>query len=356
MSASKRWRLSLIGLVILLLSFLVVGCAGGVTTEATAVSAPTITHPEEDDHEGAEEILSLPELVAVAQPGEPLQVVATTSIIGDVVAQVGGEAIALTTLMGPGQDPHSYQPGARQLTAVANADVIFVNGWDLEEALVRNLESISDKEIFVPISANIQPLAFGGADHDDEDEQEHAHHGADPHVWQAVPNVVQWVNNVQQTLSALDPAHTAVYEQNATAYLAALAELEAYAQVELATIPADKRVLITNHDALAYFAHAYDFEILGTVIPGASTLAESSATSLAALVQLMTAHGVCTIFAENTSNANLATAVAAELKGCAGGVQVSQLYTDALGPAGSGADSYIGMFRANVDTIVEGLR
>ncbi len=335
---------------LLLLVFFAVGCVDGATSQATAV--PTTGH----DAEGG--MLSLPEMTAVDLQGEPLKVVATTSIIGDVVAQVGGEAIHLTTLMGPGQDPHSYQPGARQLTAVANADVIFVNGWGLEEALLRNLESISDKAIFVPISANIQPLAFGADTHDEEkaDEEGHLHEGADPHVWQAVPNVMQWVNNVQQTLSALDPANTAVYEQNATAYLAALAELEAYAQVELGKIPAENRVLITNHDALAYFAHAYDFEILGTVIPGASTLAESSATSLAALVQLMTEHGICTVFAENTSSTTLATAVAAELDSCGESIQVSQLYTDALGPAGSGADGYIGMFRANVDAIVAGLR
>lgn len=340
----------LVGL--LLMGFLAAGCAGGAAPQATAV--PT-TNPTAEMG-----VLSLPALTAVALEGEPLNVVATTSIIGDVVAQVGGEAIALTTLMGPGQDPHSYQPGARQLTAVANADVIFINGWDLEEALVRNLESVGEKAIFVPISANIQPLAFGAGGHDEtEDEdghEEHDHEGADPHVWQAVPNVMQWVNNAQQVLRALDPANTAVYEQNAAAYLAALAELEAYAQAQLAAIPTENRVLITNHDALAYFAHAYNFEILGTVVPGGSTLAESSATSLAALVSLMTEHGICTIFAENTSNTNLAAAVAAELKTCAGGVQVSQLYTDALGAPGSGADSYIGMFRANVDAVVEGLR
>lgn len=341
----RRWTL-LVGL--LLLGLLAVSC-GGDAPKATAV--PT-TNPTTGVG-----VLSLPALTAVARPGEPLNVVATTSIIGDVVAQVGGEAIALTTLMEPGQDPHSYQPGARQLTAVANADVIFINGWDLEEALVRNLESVGEKAIFVPISANIQPLAFGAGGHDEaEADDAHDHEGADPHVWQAIPNVMQWVNNVQQTLSALDPANTAVYQQNAATYQAALAELEAYAQAQLAAIPAESRVLITNHDALAYFAHAYDFEILGTIIPGGSTLAESSATSLAALVSLMAEHGVCTIFAENTSNTNLAAAVAAELKTCAGDVQVSQLYTDALGAPGSGADSYIGMFRANVDAVVEGLR
>lgn len=352
--SQKRWWLWLI----LLLGLLIVGCSGGAGPQATAVSPSATTGTEEDDNDGEAGMLSLPEMEAIARPGEPLNVVVTTSIIGDVLAQVGGEAIALTTLMGPGQDPHSYQPGARQLTAVANADVIFVNGWDLEESLVRDLANIGEKAVLVPISANIQPLAFGAAGHDDEevDEDGHAHEGADPHVWQAAPNVMQWVNNVQQTLSVLDPANTAVYEQNAAAYLAALAELEEYAQAQLATIPAENRVLITNHDALAYFAHAYDFEILGTIIPGATTLAESSATNLAELVTIMTEHGICTIFAENTSNTALATAVAAELDTCPGGVQVSQLYTDALGAPGSGADSYIGMFRANVDAVVAGLR
>lgn len=308
---------------------------------------------EVDQPTGQTGLLTLPALALAELNGERLHVVATTSIVGDVVAQVGGTAVDLTVLMGPGQDPHSFQPGAQTLTAVANAQVIFVNGWDLEEALVHDLETIGANAPLVPVSAGIVPLIFGADAHDEEEGNEHS--GADPHTWQSVANVRQWVANIQQTLSALDPANGAVYAENAAAYLAELDALEAYVTEQLASIPAENRVLITNHGTLAYFAQAYNFGILDTVLPGMSTLAEASASDIASLVAAMAEHGVCTIFTENTSSAALAEAVAADLQGCEE-VQVLPLYTDALGPAGSQADSYIGMFRANVDTIVAGLK
>ena len=128
--------------------------------------------------------LALPALEAVALDGRPLRVVATTSLIGDVAARVGGPAIDLTTLMAPGQDPHSYQPAAAGLAAAADADLIFVNGWNLEEALVKDLTTIGRKAIIVPISAGIEPrkITDGGEDHD--------HGPFDPHVWRDVGNVL----------------------------------------------------------------------------------------------------------------------------------------------------------------------
>ena len=141
---------------------------------------------------------------------------------------------------------------------------------------------------------------------------------------------------------------------NAAAYLAELDALETHAESQLATIPDERRYLITNHDSLNYFARDYDLEILGTVIPGASTLAEPSAREMADLVSLMEAHGMCTIFTETSASDTLAQTVAAELDGC-DEVLVVPLYTGSLGPPGSGADSYIGMYRANVDAIARGL-
>jgi ABC-type Zn uptake system ZnuABC Zn-binding protein ZnuA len=309
---------------------------------------------------GEEEILALPELEPAGLGGAPLQVIATTSIIGDVVAQVGGEAIELTTLMGAGQDPHSYEPTPQQMATVSRAHVVFVNGWDLEEALVHDLKEIAAGVPVVPISAGIEPLAFGEhRDHADQEtqhtEEEQAHTGTDPHVWFSVHNVEQWVENVERVLAALDPAHAGTYEWNAETYRARLEELATYVQGQLSSIPAEKRYLVTNHDSLGYLAHAYDLRVLGTVLPAASTVAEPSASEMAALVATMEEHGLCTIFAETTASARLAQTVSEELAGC-DEVAVLQLYTGALGPPGSGADSYVGMLRYNVDTIVEGLR
>jgi len=296
--------------------------------------------------------LSLPELAPVELgPGERLQVVATTNVIGDVVGRVGGEAIELETLIGAGQDPHGYQPAPSDLIRAAEADVIFTNGWHLEEGLLRDLENAASGVPLVPISANIKPLPFGG---EEEPGDEHEHGAADPHVWLDPHLVRQWVENVRLVLGALDPAQAAVYDANAQAYLEELDALIQYATERLATIPAGRRQLVTNHASLAYFARAFDFEVIGAIIPSASTVSEPSAQSLAALVDRMEEAGVCTIFADQAANQSLAEAAAAELKSC-DEVAVLPLYTGSLGVPGSGAESYVEMMRLNVDTIVSGL-
>ncbi len=209
---------------------------------------------------------------------------------------------------------------------------------------------------FPPISArsSFEEDAHEHEDEEHEEGEEHEHSGADPHVWFSIHNVEQWVENVAHVLSDLDPANAVVFEANATAYAEALEELEAYAEAQLETIPAENRFLVTNHDAFGYFAEEYGFTVLGTVIPSMSTLAEPSATDLTELIAAMAEYSVCTIFTETTVNDALAQTVAGELSGC-DEVQVLPLYTGAIGPEGSGADSYIDMFRANVDAIAAGL-
>jgi ABC-type Zn uptake system ZnuABC Zn-binding protein ZnuA len=151
-----------------------------------------------------------------------------------------------------------------------------------------------------------------------------------------------------------DPDNATLYAANAAAYEQELTELEEEMEAALAAIAPEQRKLVTNHDALAYFARRFDFEVVGTVIPGASTVAEPSAQALVALVEVMRAEGVCTIFAETTANTRLADTVAAELRDCPQ-VQVRPLYTGALGEPGSGGETYIEMMRRNVEEIVAGL-
>ena len=146
-----------------------------------------------------------------------------------------------------------------------------------------------------------------------------------------------------------------IYRGNTESYLRELAELEAYTESQLATLQESRRFLVTNHDSFSYFADRYGFEVLGTVLPAASTLAEPSASELSALIQAMEEHQVCAIFTETTVSDTLAQTVAAELEGC-DEVKVVQLYTGAVGPPGSGAESYLDMFKTNVDAIVEGLK
>lgn len=304
----------------------------------------TVAEDAGHGHDTEANVLTLPGLETAVLDGRPLRVVATTSIIGDVVAQVGGDAIQLTTLIGAGQDAHSYQPGAQDLTAVANADIIFINGWDLEENLIENLENIGQDVPIVPISAGITPITSSEEDH----------HGADPHVWLDIENVAQWVTNVETVLIALDPANKAVYEQRATAYRMELAELRAFADAQMKAVPPENRFLVTNHDSLSYFAAAYDFNVIGTVIPSVSTLSEPSANDLADLLWKMQAHQVCTIFTETAVSDKLAQTVAAELDSCSQ-IEVLPIYTDSIGLAGSGADSYIHLMQSNIATISKGL-
>jgi ABC-type Zn uptake system ZnuABC Zn-binding protein ZnuA len=283
---------------------------------------------------------------------EPLRVLATTSIIGDVVARVGGEAIDLNTLMKPGQDPHSYQPGAADLAGAANAHLIFVNGWALEEGLVDDLATIGREAVLVPVSAGIEPLVIDPEAAEGGERIDHS--AADPHVWQDVANVMQWVENIRLALGAADPANAPLYDANAGAYRAELEQLDADIRATLDVIPTKRRLLVTNHNNLAYFAAAYDFQLLGTVIPAASTLAEPTARDLAALEDVMDSAGICAIFIETTAGEQLARALAQELSDCEE-VQILALYSDALGPPDSDADSYAGMMRANAATLVEGL-
>jgi len=311
-------------------------------------------HDHDDDHDHAGEMLVLPHLNAVdLAAGEKLRVIATTSIIGDIVARIGGDAIELTVLMGPNVDPHSFQASAAELTAVADAHVIFINGWDLEEGLIRDLKNIGEGVPMVPVSAYIEPLEFDDDHHGQGHDHDHGH-DADPHTWYNPHLVKQWVENIEHALHDLDPANEDLYEDNAEAYLEELDELIDYFEARIAEIPAERRKLVTNHDTFGYFARAYGFEIVGTIIPSVSTVAEPSARELAQLIDAMTAEGVCTIFTETVANDRLAQAVAAELTDCVQ-VQVLRLFTDALGEPGSGAETYLDMMRINIDRIVAGL-
>lgn len=363
-------------IVLMVATLLLTACNSSPTNNTTPTASDTTAIPD-DDHAEAEEhteegehdhaegeehteeaaLLIIPDLspIAVAE-GERLRVVATTSIIGDVVRNVAGDTIDLTILMAEGQDPHSYQPTASDLTVASQADIVFVNGWDLEEGLIADLEGAVEKGVIVPISAGITPLA-GEADehneHDEEEEESHDeehHHLYDPHVWFDPHNVEIWVHNAEEIFSTVDPANAPTYAANAEAYEAELAELEAYIEAGVAQIPEANRKLVTNHDTFHYFANAYGFEIVGTILPGVSTGSEPSAADLTELIEAVNNAGVKAVFIENTVGEGLANVLNEET-----GAQIYELYTDAVGAVGSGADSYIGMFKADMDTLVAAL-
>lgn len=367
----------LLATLLLVLTMILSACTtsstGGTsqsTVDSTEEHSDAEEHSDEEEHAEGDEhsdeaILVIPNLngITVAE-GETLRVVATTSIIGDVVRNVAGDSIELTVLMAAGQDPHSYQPTASDLTVASQAHIVFVNGWDLEEGLVADLKGAIENGVIVPISAGITPIKGEGLDEHGEEDEEHAEeeheeesdhaeheHPFDPHVWFDPQNVEVWIRNIEATLSTVDSANAATYTSNAEVYEAQIAELERYIQEGVAQIPQANRKLVTNHDTFHYFANAYGFEIIGTILPGASTGTEPSAADLTELIEAVNSAGVKAVFIENTVGEGLATVLNEET-----GAQVYELYTDAVGPVGSGAETYIGMVKTDVDILVQALR
>ncbi len=276
-----------------------------------------------------------------ASPSAALQVVATTSIVGDVVQQIGGDAIDLRILIPAGVDPHSFEPSPRQVAAMADADIIFTHGLGLEETMAPILKNMaSEQKLIVAVAAHVPPLAGG-----DE------HTGIDPHTWMDPNNVLLWVDVIEQALTKADPAHAEDYAANASAYRQQLQELDAWIRQQVATIPPDRRKIVTDHFIFSYFARRYGFEQLGAIIPGTSSLAGSSAQTLSKLEDVIRSTGVPAIFVGNTINPAVARRVAQDT-----GVQLITIYTGALSPADGPAATYLDYMRYNVRQIVTGLQ
>ena len=298
---------------------------------------------------------------AGAQGGDALRTVASFSILADWVANVGGEHIALSTIVPAGGDAHTFDPDPSQVASIGDARLIFAIGAGFEPWLADMIDASGSDAVLVEVSRGLALL--DGAAHEDEhaDEEDHGHDGAqdehdhagaDPHIWGDVANAIAAVETIRAALAEADPAHADAYRANADAYVAALDELDAWIRERVRTIPEERRKLVTSHDTLRYYAHAYGFEILGTALGSQSTEAgDPAAGEIAALVAAIEEAGVPAIFAENVANPDLMRAIAEEA-----GVELAPpLLTDALGEEGSRGDTYIGMMRANTETIVAAL-
>ena len=416
---------------------------------------------------------------AAAEPAEPIRVVATTSIVADWVANVGGDHVDVFSLVPVGVDPHSFQPGAQDVAKVADADLVLSIGLSLEEAWLLDLieNAAPDPSAILALGEVIEPIEFAAShaeevemlegishvvheveegeidaatglaeisdlldaaeaaeddhaeeeddhaeeedDHAEEEEEEddhaeeegddhaeeeddHAHeedahageeelhemvreiiaevdagamsaeeaieeiehlaeegeegheghgHGMhDPHFWFDPIRVQVVISDIADRLSALDPDRADVYRANADAYNAQLDELHAWTEEQVGAIPMDRRLLVTSHDSLGYFADRYGFEVVGTVIPGGSTEVEPSAEDLIELTEEIAKYNVPAVFGETIVSERLAASIAAE-----SGAVLVQLYSGSLGTEGSGAETFIGMIRTNVERIAEAL-
>ena len=433
-----------IGLVLLGAAFLA-ACGDDGDTQAEVVDEPQPTVAE-----------------ATTTPAPPpIQVVATANFVADWARVVGGERVEVFGLLPAGGDPHSYQPGARDVARVADADLVLTVGLGLETEWLDDLihSASADESRIVVLGDYVDPIEFmdmhddheddhmdheddhadheddhadhddheddhadheddhmdhddheddhadhedehadheddhadhedehadheddhadhddheddhmdhedDHADHDDhedehmdhddhaDEEDDHHHHGPhDPHFWFDPIRVKIAVNEIAERLAAIDPANADLYLQNAADYGQELDELHAWTQEQVSMVPPERRFLVTSHDSLSYFANLYGFEVVGLVIPSLSTDVEPSAEHIAGLVDVIREYNVPAVFGETTVGDKLAQAVARET-----GATVVQLYSGSLGAEGSGADTYLGMARSNVENIVGALK
>lgn len=285
-------------------------------------------------------------LPAFAQ--EKLPVVASFSILGDFVREIGGDRVAVSTLVGPDGDAHVYSPTPADAKTVAGAKLVVVNGLKFEGWLTRLIKSSGTKATVATATKGIKPLELDD-DHDHGHGHGHGHGGEDPHAWQSIANAKIYVGNIRDALIAADPAGKAVYEANAVAYQTKLDALEAEVKAAVARIPVDRRKAITSHDAFGYFVKAYGIAFIAP--QGVSTEAEASAKDVARIIRQIKAEKVPAVFLENITNPRLAEQIARESGAKIGG----RLYSDALSAADGPAGTYIAMMKHNISQIEKAL-
>lgn len=284
------------------------------------------------------------------EPGgnTPLQVTTTIGMITDIVQNVGGDRVAAAGLMGPGVDPHLYKPTASDVRKLEGADIIFYGGLHLEGRMTELFEKMAATGTptvavtrDIPLDQLHQPPEFEGK--------------YDPHVWFDVSLWQQAARTVTEELIGLDAAGADTYRANEAAYLAELEELDTYVREQIATIPESSRVLITAHDAFGYFGQRYGLEVRG--LQGTSTAAEAGAADVQDLAAFIAQRRIKAIFVESSVSHRTIEAVQAAVRAQGWEVAIGgELFSDAMGTAGTPEGTYVGMVRHNVDTIVAALR
>ena len=281
--------------------------------------------------------------------GRQIRVVATTSMLADLAREVGGDRVDVVGLMGPGVDPHLYQASEGTVIRMMEADVIFYNGLHLEGKMTevfaqmrsRNARTYAVAEEGIPQEQRRASPSFAG--------------NYDPHVWFDVALWMDAARYVARILSEMDPVHAESYAARLQVYLDSLSELDAYVRRRVEEVPEAQRVLITSHDAFGYFGRAYGFEVRG--LQGISTAAEAGTADVPALASFGAERRIPALFIESSVSPRGIEAVREAVRSRGFAVRLGgTLYGDALGPAGSGADDYVGMVRHNIDTIVDALR
>jgi ABC-type Zn uptake system ZnuABC Zn-binding protein ZnuA len=267
--------------------------------------------------------------------GGPIVAVTTTQL-GDFAREVVGTRASVRQILEPNSDPHAYEPRPSDLRAVTGAKVVVRSGGDLDKWLDDILRNAGSGARQITIIDALRTRRLDGA--------------VDPHWWQDPRNAVIAVQRIRDALVAADPAGRTVYTANAARYVASLRGMDRAIGACMRRIPADRRKLVTDHDALGYYADHYGIDVIGTVIPALSTQAEASAGEVAKLVQTIRAAHVTTIYSESSVNPKLVQAIAAEAHATVG----PALYADSLGAEGTPGATYLGSLRANTQALVAG--
>lgn len=302
---------------------------------------------------------------AQAAGREPLRVVATFSILGDMVKEIGGERVVLTTMVGPNSDAHRFEPTPADAKALHDAAVLVLNGLDFEPWLPRLVEAAGFKgrQVLASEGVAVRRLASDDDGHDHAAEGKagatpghggehthgddgHGHGDVDPHAWQDLANGMIYARNIAAGLAKADPRNATYYEGRAAGYIARMKVLDTEIRTAIAAIPPERRKVISSHDAFGYFAAAYGIEFIP--VAGLSNQAEPSAQDVARIIRQARETRVSGVFIENMSNPLLVQRIANETGALMGGT----LYADALGPADQPASTYLGMFSWNAGRLV----
>ena len=308
----------------------------------------------------------------------PIPVVATFSVLGDMVKRIGGDRVAVTTLVGGDGDTHVYQPGPTDARAVSEAEILVFNGLEFEGWLDRLVEASDFGGVRVVATDGIEAIRLEDDDHHDDDhmdeddhaakddhagEDDHAakddhadeddhghHHGAfDPHAWHSLAHAVIYVDNITAALAKADPANASTYYGNRASYVAEIEALDAEIRKMVAGLPEDRRTVVTPHDAFGYFSEAYGLRFLAP--QGLSTESEPSAGDVAALIRQIRAEGITAVFVESLTDPRLIEQIADETGASIGGT----VYSDALSGLDGPASTYLDMMRHNAEMFAEAL-
>jgi ABC-type Zn uptake system ZnuABC Zn-binding protein ZnuA len=280
-----------------------------------------------------------------------LSVIASTSFLADIAQNVAGERVEVKSLLPVGADAHAYQPAPSDVAKISESDVLILNGIEYEHFMESLIENAGGERFVIVASDGLE--AHPAEDHADEAEagEGDVHEAGDPHMWLDPNLVITYVENIRDGLIEADPEGAEIYTSNAEAYIAQLKELDVWIVEQVNSVPAKRRLLVTNHESLGYFAERYGFEVVDTILPSFSSEASASAQEIVAAVEAIKSSGAPAIFLSEVENAKMANQIADET----GVAVVDDLHFESL-TNGAPAATYLDMMRHNVSRIVDALK